>query len=607
MIINSLYKHYQTLLSEPGSGISRPGFSRAKVSDCLVLSADGNLVNVIDLRVERNKKYVFREMDVPEQVKRSSGVAPNYLCDNCNYVFGLGQKNKPDKPERIKQCFAAFVSLHQDILTGVNDKGAQALLKFLSKWDANKAASHPVVSRHLEQLMEGGCLVFKLEGLEGCLHERDPMTKAWSDYQYNQASEVKAQCLVTGKLSNIAKLHSNIKGVTGAQSSGAALVSFNQNSFTSYGKEQSFNAPVSEEASFGYTTALNYLLGSGRHRIRIGDTTTVFWAERSTDGREEDLLQALFFPNLEESNGEDIEKEESAPKDETLKTVRDPQTTQLLHDILARVKDGRPVAEDLAGVDPDTTFYILGLAPNAARLAVRYWHVDRYGRFIEKLCLHHGDLAVIKAHPNQPDFISISSILRETAPQKDKKRISPLLGGVLMRSILLGTPYPMALYNAIISRIRADQEVNYTRAAVIKACLKRNRRFYQLESEVELTLALNELNRKTSYMLGRLFALLEKAQQDANPGINATIRDRYFGAASAAPGSVFPILLRLAQHHISKAEYGWNTDKRIEEVIAEIERFPAHLSLEEQGEFVLGYYQQRQALYTKKEEKERAE
>ncbi|NPV91073.1 MAG: type I-C CRISPR-associated protein Cas8c/Csd1 [Firmicutes bacterium] len=604
MIINSLYKHYQTLLNDPGSGISRPGFSRAKVTDCLVVSGDGKLVGVIDLRVERNKKHVSREMNVPEQVKRSSGVAANFMCDNCSYVLGLRQRNKPDKPDRIRQCYTAFVSLHKSILTGLNDEGAQALIKFLSSWDTDKAANHPVISRHLEQLAEGGSLVFRLEGAEGYLHEREPIMKAWSEYQYSQASEVKAQCLVTGRLTGISKLHANIKGVTGAQSSGAALVSFNQDSFTSYGKEQSFNAPVGEEACFGYTTALNHLLNSRRHRIRIGDTTTVFWAEKSTSGREEDLLQALFYPIFEETAEDEEEKTEQPKQDESTMTVRDPQTTQLLQDILQRVKAGKPVAEGLTGVNKDTNFYILGLAPNAARLAVRYWHVDRYDQFVEKVCRHHSDLAIIKAYPQQPDFITIGSILRETAPLKDQKRIAPLLGGVLMRSILLGTPYPMALYNAIISRIRADQEVNYTRAAVIKACLLRDRRFYQPESEVELTVALNEKNHKTGYMLGRLFALLEKAQQDASPGINATIRDRYFGAASATPGSVFPILMRLAQHHISKAEYGRKTDKRIEEVIAGIERFPAHLSLEEQGEFVLGYYQQRQALYTKKEEKE---
>ena len=603
MILNSLYRHYQTLLNDPETGISQPGFSKAKVSDCLVISIDGDLKSIIDLRVERNKKQVSRDMVVPEQLKRSSGVASNFLCDNSSYVLGLGQKSKSDKPERVKQCFEAFAALHRMILAEVADAGAQALMKFINNWNRQNATSHPLVSRLLEQITEGGNLVFKLEGTEGYLHERASIRMAWDEYLSSQISGAKAQCLVTGRVSAISRLHTSIKGIAGAQPTGASLVSFNQVAFESYGKSQSFNAPVSEEASFGYTTALNYLLNSRRHRIGIGDTTTVFWAERSTQGREEDLLQALFFPNRDENSEDGEVKERKNAASETARSVRDPQTSQLLSDILERVKVGKPVAEEIIGIDTETNFYILGLAPNAARLAVRYWHVDRYGRFIEKIGRHYNDLALTKEFSTQPDFISISSILRETAPQKDKKRIAPLLGGVLMRSILLGTPYPTALYSAILSRIRSDQEVNYTRAAIIKAYLLRKRRFYKFESEVELTVTLNAQNRKIGYMLGRLFALLEKAQQDANPGINATIRDRYFGAASATPASVFPILLRLAQHHISKAGYGRITDKRIEEIIAEINHFPAYLGIEEQGEFVLGYYQQRQAIFTKSTEK----
>lgn len=597
MIINALYKYYETLLQDRDSGISRPGFSKAKVGYCLVLSREGRLLDIIDLRVERRKKLVSREIDVPEQGKRTSGVSANFMCDNCTYVLGLGQKNKKEKKERLKECFEAFIRLHEKILESIQDEGVAALMRFLHGWDIACAAAHPVVVRHLDGLAEGSNLVFRLEGSEGYLHERKAVIDAWDRYRSGQASGVKMQCLVTGQKTGIARLHPSIKGVTGAQSSGASLVSFNLDAFTSYGKSQSFNAPVGEEAAFGYTTALNYLLNSGKHRVRIGDTTTVFWAERSTNGLEEDLLGALFFP-VQEDNGEKKENENG------YRLVRDPQTVKLLHDIFRKVKAGEPVSQGLIGIDLNTNFYILGLAPNASRLAVRFWHVDRFGEFLDKIGQHYSDMAMVKRFEGEPDFVSVAMILKETAPLKDPKKIAPLLGGVLMRSILMGTPYPMSLYSTIISRIRADQEVNYVRAAVIKACLVRNRRFYNKRNEVELTVALNEQNRKTGYLLGRLFALLEKAQEEANPGINSTVRDRYFGAASASPGSVFPILLRLAQHHISKAEYGRYTDRLIEDVISCIDRFPAHLSLEEQGQFILGYYQQRQALYVKPEKKE---
>lgn len=602
MIVNALYKYYETLLDDQDSGVSRPGLSKAKVGYSLVLSRAGQLLDVVDLRVERRNKPVSREIDVPEQVKRAAGVSANFMCDNCTYILGLGQKKKEEKKDRIKECFEAFVRLHDEILERVEDEGAAALLAFLHGWDIGSAARHPVIARHLDDLTEGSNIVFKLEGSDGYIHQRKALMKTWDRYGSAQLSDVKMQCLVTGRTAGIARLHQNIKGVTGAQPCGATLVSFNLDAFTSYGKTQSFNAPVSEEASFGYTTALNHLLSNQKHRIRIGDTTTVFWAERSTNGLEEDLLGALFYP-APEDDGQGEKKEDVS----AFRVARDPQTVKLLHDIFVRIKAGQPVSQGLKGIDPATNFFILGLAPNNSRLAVRFWHVDRYGRFLDKIGQHYGDMAIVKSFEKEPDFISVGTILKETAPLKDTKRIAPLLGGVLMRSILSGTPYPMVLYNSIIARIRADREINYVRSAMIKACLVRNRRFYNKGNEVELTMALNEQNHDAGYQLGRLFALLEKAQDDASPGLNSTIRDRYFGAASASPGSVFPILLRLAQHHISKAEYGRYTDKRIEDVISGIDRFPAHLNLEEQGQFVLGYYQQRQALYKKTDKKESAE
>lgn len=599
MIINALYHCYETLLNDADSGVSRPGYSKAKVGYCLILSQEGQLVDIVDLRVEGRNRQVPRQIEVPEQTKRTSGVCANFLCDNCSYVLGLSQKNKKDKKERIRDCFNTFRQLQESILHDCDDAGAKALLMFLSQWDIGSATSHPIIAKYLDGLIEGTNLVFKLEGSDGYIHERQAVRDAWDRYRSMQASDIQMQCLVTGRVTRIARLHPSIKGVAGAQTMGASLVSFNLDGFTSYGKTQNFNAPTGEDVAFGYTTALNYLLNSEKHRVRIGDTTTVFWAERSTNGREEDLLRALFFPVPEGSGSE-------AQETEVFRRV-DPQTIKLLYDVFRLVRVGKPVKEALAGVNTTTNFYVLGLAPNASRLAVRFWHVDRFGSFVEQIAQHYRDLAVVKRFEGEPDMISVGMLLKETAPLKDTKRISPLLGGLLMRSILVGAPYPMPLYAAMLSRIRSDREVNYVRAAILKACLTRKWRFHSIGKEEELTVALNEQNPNSGYLLGRLFALLEKAQEDANPGINTTIRDKYFGAASASPGSVFPVLLRLAQHHIAKAEYGRYTDKRIEGVISSIERFPAYLSLEDQGQFVLGYYQQRQALYVKSEKKESGE
>ncbi|RQD77586.1 MAG: type I-C CRISPR-associated protein Cas8c/Csd1, partial [Candidatus Syntrophonatronum acetioxidans] len=452
-----------------------------------------------------------------------------------------------------------------------------------------------VIKKLIDDIGEGGNIVFRLQGDNQYIHERKHVVQAWSAYCSSSDDAVVGQCLVTGKDLPIARLHPNIKGVAGAQSSGASLVSYNLDAFSSYGKKQSYNASISEKAAFRYTTALNYLLSSEKQRIRFGDTTTVFWAERSGSGLEEDLLGALFFPVKEEN-----EKKSKEPD----RITRDPRTIQLMHDIFSRIRAGKPIAEELTGVDLNVNFFILGLAPNASRLAIRFWHLDQYGNILKKLGQHHKDLEIVRNKNYDPEFISISRILKETAPRGDTKRIPPLLGGILMRAILTGMPYSQVLFNSILSRIRADHNVNYVRAALVKAVLTRNHRFYKKDEEV-IKMSLDEQNINTAYRLGRLFALLEKAQVDANPGLSATIKDRFFGAASAMPASVLPILLRLNQHHIAKAEYGRLLDKRIEEVLSLVDSFPHYLKLEEQGLFVLGYYHQRQALYTKKEKEQK--
>jgi CRISPR-associated protein Csd1 len=267
---------------------------------------------------------------------------------------------------------------------------------------------------------------------------------------------------------------------------------------------------------------------------------------------------------------------------------------------LEAVRDGKMYSE--LG-DPDIKFFILGLSPNASRLSVRFWHVSTVGDMAEKIGHHLRDLAIVRRFESDPEFPGMWRLLRQTAVQGKTENISPLLSGALMRSILTGSAYPESLLSAILGRIRADQEINYLRAAIIKACLVRKFRLNRIKKEVKMTLDKESTN--VAYRLGRLFAVLEKTQQDAIPGANTTIKDRYYGSASATPRVVFPQLLRLAQHHIQKAEYGRWTDKMIEEIMCVLSEFPAHLSLDDQGMFAIGYYHQRQAFYAKsKVEKE---
>ncbi|MGE5553383.1 MAG: type I-C CRISPR-associated protein Cas8c/Csd1 [Betaproteobacteria bacterium] len=582
MILQALYQLYGRLSDEPDSGISPPGYSKARVSFALNLSEEGELLDLLDLRT-RGTKLSPRMMDVPHQFKRSGTAAPPYfLCDKSEYVLGLDGEGKP---ERARRNFEAFRDYQNAVLDGVDDPAANAVRRFLLRWNPDHAAQHPLLKQFWQDLITGGNIVFKLDGARGFVHEREAVRAAWDRYSTDDSPKEVGQCLVTGDVGPIARLHDSIKGVAGAQPSGAALVSFNLDAFTSYGKEKNYNAPVGEHVAFGYVTALNYLLQSDRHRLSIGDATTVFWAERS--GPEEDMLAELLDP----SGGEG--KAQVSPR-------RDPRATQLVRDVLARVTAGLPIREVISGVDPSVRFFILGLSPNVSRLSVRFWQVDTFGSLVERIGQHYADMALVLPQWETGNF-PVRRILKETAPLGDSKRISPLLGGAVTRSILLGTAYPQGLYTAILSRIRADQKVNPVRAAVVKACLVRNARILgNSEKEGTIRMSLNEESTERGYLLGRLFALLEKAQEDATPGLNATIRDRYFGAASAAPLTVFPVLLRLAQHHLSKAEYGHALDRRIQEVMAGVQAFPAHLSLEEQGLFVLGYYHQRHALYQKK-------
>ncbi|MEJ5260810.1 MAG: type I-C CRISPR-associated protein Cas8c/Csd1 [Anaerohalosphaeraceae bacterium] len=567
MILQELCRYYDRLAENPAIAISPPGFSCEKIHAEIVLNPDGSLLQFNDLRVPKGKKLVPREMIVPQSVKRTSSPAPNFLWDNTSYVLGADNKGKPDK---AVQCFELFREFHRELLRTEKEPSILAFLAFLSNWDPQRAPS----LNHWDELA-GGNVVFRLNGERQYLHEKASVRKIWLEYKSRNQEGVQGYCLVTGQQQPIARLHPAVKGVKDTQSSGAAIVTFNLDAFCSYGKEQNFNAPIGEMSAFSYTTALNYLLANdSRQKLQIGDTTTVFWTERPSP------IEGLFGMMLD-------------PKEADISDNAD------LRRVLEAVREGRPVDR----ADSDIRFFILGLSPNAARIAVRFWHVCTVGDAEEKIGQHFRDLRIRKDFDSEPDFPGIWRLLRETVNQKaSDSSPQPLLAGAVLRSILTGTAYPQALQNAVLNRIRADQTINYVRAAILKAILVRK---YRLSKQgMEVSMALDKENKNPAYLLGRLFAVLEKVQQDASPGINTTIKDRFWGAASATPKVVFPQLLRLAQHHLEKAEYGKMRDKQIEEILADLSDFPAHLSLDEQGLFALGYYHQRQDFFKGKESRE---
>lgn len=578
MILQALTRYYEDLL-ERGE-IAAPGWSPAKISFALCLDGRGQVTQVIPTmqEVELGKKTVLRpqEMTLPAAVKRTAGIASNFLWDNSTYLLGIDQKGKP---ERSRDCFEAAKILHHTVLDGVDSPIAQAILAFFDTWQPEKAMEHPALSGQYEAVTAGGNLLFRVDGVYP--HKDATIREAWQccrDGIHEDA--VRMQCLVTGREDEVTAVHPAIKGVWNAQSSGAALVSFNAPAFCSYGHEQSYNAPVGRYAAFAYTAALNHLLANRDNVQVIGDTTIVCWAE-GAEAVYPDLFTSFMSGSMPSTISEDD-----------------------LRAALSRLAKGLP-CDDL-GVDPNRTFYILGLAPNAARLSVRFFLRDSFGRLMRNVNEHYERLEIVKPAYAKPGVLPLWALLRETVNLNSKdKSPSSTMAGATARAVFSGGPYPASLLEAVMLRIRAERDITWGRAAIIKAYYLKNPHT-DCPKEV-LTVSLNEASANIPYTLGRLFSVYEAAQQAANPGINATIKDKYFNSAAAMPASIFPVLNNLYQKHLRKLENKQRIyfDKQVSALKGVLgESYPTRMTLAQQGSFDLGYYHQTQKRYTKKEEQE---
>ena len=588
MILQALTAYYEQLVRL--GKLSAPGWDDSfKVSYELRLNDAGQLLRVVSLLTEKTvgKKTVLapRAMRVPAHEKRSSGIAANFLCDNSTYLLGADEKGKP---ERAADCFKACAKLHHTILDGVDSPAARALLAYFDSWDPAQAAAHPLLAEQWKEITGNANLIFGYEAADhshSFVNDDPAIQNAWqAHYNDRSADSDMGQCLITGKYAPIERTHPNISGVPGAQSSGAALVSFNAPAFCSYGHEQGDNAPVSKYAAFAYTTALNRLLADRSHCKHVGDTTILCWAENAEPVYQDAMSMFLF--GADEAAGIQESDVQAA-----LKRLSAGQTVPFLEKELS----------------PDQHFYLLGLAPNAARLSVRFFLRDTFGSFAQNLQKHAEEMEIDCSEKEKFRTLPIWAVVNETTrtvPGQPAKP-SPQLAGDLLRAVLTGGRYPATLLNGVTLRIRAEQTVTRGRAAVIKAYYLRN---YPTELNKEVyTVSLNETT-NVPYLLGRLFSVLEAVQKAANPGINTTIKDRYFNAACATPGMSFPTLLRLSQKHLRKLNDGLAThyDKQITELMAQLPEsgFPARLSLPDQGKFTIGYYHQTQKRYVKKNEEE---
>lgn len=608
MILQALNRYYDILQTDKDIEVAEFGYGAINVSFALDISQKGKLLNVLPLfeQVQRGKKMrdIPRSMELPARVKRSVNIAPNFLWDNNVYVLGISGKDD-SKPDYSRDRFNAFCKLHTKLLSESTSNAAQAMLSFLEVHDPATARQHPAIANHLETLLKGGNLVFMFQG--SFVHDDPVVRKVWETYKVNQKS-IRRQCLVTGKMESIARLHPSLKGVRGARLGGATLIGFNLDSFRSYNRdkkeERGLNSPISERATFAYTTTLNYLLSDANpnKKFYLGDTTVIYWAES-----EDRAFESAFASFVDPSVLEEVDEQVARKRAEGALQAAAEKVRQ------ARMFDLDALLEDLGDENP--RFYILGLSPNAARVSVRFFITDPFEKIAQNIMAHYRDLEIVKEYEDQPNYLTVGRILYETVSKKSKdKDAAPLLAGAVFRSILTNVPYPAALYYAIINRIRADMDddkkkirkINYVRAAIIKAFLIRKYRFQENPFKEVLTMALNEQSTIPAYLLGRLFAVLEKVQGEAIGDVNASIKDRYFTSACASPASVFPILFRLSQHHIAKAEYGYVSERKIQEImdLLDVEKnpIPARLSLDEQGVFVLGYYHQRASFYKKNDQ-----
>lgn len=580
MILTSLYELYgrRMLDVDPARRLPADGLEEKEIPFIIILDQSGNVVNLLNTR-SGEKKPIGQKYLVPQGVKRAAGIAANLLWDNVEYVLGVDTRCKPD---RVVEQHAAFrARIHALAESVQQDAGIVAINLFLDKFNPEQLAIYPAWA---EIVVANPNLTFRLHGDSDLICQRPGIIDAAASEM--PALQAEGICLVTGEHAPIERLHTAIKGVWGAQTSGANIVSFNADAYCSYGNndKQGANSPVGKRAVFGYTTALNALLAkdSGQ-RIQVGDASTVFWAER-----DHELERAI-----PDAFGE-------SPKDDT---GRGADAVKRLYEW---VHSGKP-----ASLEGDTRFFVLGLAPNAARIAVRFWVVLPLRDIAVRTLQHYEDIKVVRGNFD-PEFPSLFRLLASCAAQGKADNIPPNLGGEVIRAILTGGLYPSTWLAAAIRRCRAEQEVNYLRAAIIKACLNRAIRRANLNTatpEKEYLIMLDTENQSTAYRFGRLFATLEKIQEEASPGLNATIRDRYYGAASSSPLTVFTTLLRLHHHHLAnlgKRNPGRrvNMERLIGEIVAGIVDFPAHLALSEQGRFAIGYYHQRQSFFTKSDNAE---
>ncbi|MBR1614464.1 MAG: type I-C CRISPR-associated protein Cas8c/Csd1 [Treponema sp.] len=587
MILQALYDYAQ----RKGDELPEDGFEDVEIKYLIKIREDGSLVDLIST-VEDKKGHVYSK--VPMRVARTSSPKASLLLDNAEYVLGIPKQIKKDEQnyeakqkkanEKALICNELFVKeiegLPNEIL---NEKEIKAVIAFYRSNRQNGFDKISACEKWEECQKTTGNISFVLNGemsiipqLESIRKYQRKITAAKSESDGENSEIVKGVCLITGEESVIARLHS-ATSIKNSQAT-APLVGFNKDSFLSYGKKQSYNAPVSIKAEAGYTKALNYLIHSKDNKFLFGEDTIVFWAEKREAETFESSFSAFFTTDFDDPD----------------RNVRE------VKNLFAAVQTGK-----LESID--SNFYVLCLSPNSGRISVRFWETGKVETFAKRIKQHFDDFEIIKPSFDEKEYLNLYQILSATALERKMENVAPNLIGSVMQSILKGLPYPATLQQQCIRRIRAEQSVTRERAAILKAYINRLNRQKNIK---EVSVALDRTNTNKGYLLGRLFAAFEKVQQDTHPNLNATITDRFYGAASTNPVTVFTQLMRLNRHHLSSYENNGLKivrEKEIGEIMNAIDSFPAHLDLNEQSYFAIGYYHEKQSFFDKQSKSENSE
>ncbi len=592
MLIHALCKYYDILAK--AERVLPDGYSNVKVHYLVSLTSDGSIDEIINCQVKEVQQsskgkakeiWLPKDMRMPQRTEKP-GIDANIIEHRPLYLFGLNMENDAlspdDRTDKARKSHEAFVRANLEFIEGLDFRLIHAYRMFLQRWRPEEETQNEWLTGLGKNYGKSG-FAFCLSGYpEQLLHEDPQVIERW-DKLYRQLEsetpkEHMSQCAVEGKKAAIARIHNKIKGVYGGLATGTVLVGYNNPSENSYGNEQSYNSNISEDVMKKYTEALNYLLGSRKHKMLLDDMTVVFWAMAENENCE-DFIMAMLCGQTEQMNAEQTERM-------FMNLIKDGKK--------GKITEGRLQSLDI--VQPEVDFYMVGLKPNSSRLAIKFVYRKKYAEVLWNIARFQKDLQI----SNEIRPVSLSRVKAELVSPKSKNDVvSPALIAKILDAIVRGGRYPESLLETVVRRIKTDKDmhVNEVRAGLVKACINRN---YQKE---ELNVALDKENRTPAYLCGRLFAVLERLQQDAsNNSLNRTIKDAYFASASSKPAIVFPKLLKLAQNHLNKVKAQVFYNKLIGEIIEPLAgEFPETLLLTDQGRFIIGYYQQRQSFYEKKE------